>query len=129
MCTANRGSGLAMAPVRCATTAAVHALPCTDARATAIRALDGPEYGDANGLAHLVAQRATRGCRGIRRMGRQIRWPGSARVRGHHGRGPPLDPLMEARRCSGARIAGHGSQPHAAVSHAAVDLMRRSPPT
>ena len=45
--------------------------------------------------------------------------PPSIRV---HGRGPLSDLLVEALRCSGARIA-HSSQPHAAVSPAAVDLV------
>jgi hypothetical protein len=39
-----------------------------------------------------------------------------------HGRGPLSDLLVEALRCSGARIA-HSSQPHATVSPAAVDLV------
>ena len=39
-----------------------------------------------------------------------------------HGRGPLSELLVEALRCSGARIA-HSSQPHAAVSPAAVDLV------
>ncbi len=73
---------------------------------------------DTGGLDHLVAQLvssgvATRGCR--QTGGRAA----SIRV---HGRGPLSDLLMEALRCSGARIA-HSSQPHAAVSRAAVDLV------
>jgi bacteriocin biosynthesis cyclodehydratase domain-containing protein len=73
---------------------------------------------DADGLAHLVAQLVsarvvTRGCR--QTGGRAA----SIRV---HGRGPLSDLLMEALRCSGARIA-HSSQPHAAVSRAAADLV------
>ena len=39
-----------------------------------------------------------------------------------HGRGPLSDLLVEALRCSGARIT-HSSQPHAAVTSAAVDLV------
>jgi bacteriocin biosynthesis cyclodehydratase domain-containing protein len=39
-----------------------------------------------------------------------------------HGRGPLTDLLLDALRCSGARIT-HSSQPHAAVSSATVDLM------
>jgi bacteriocin biosynthesis cyclodehydratase domain-containing protein len=39
-----------------------------------------------------------------------------------HGRGPLSDLLMQALRCSGARI-GSSSQPHATVSPAAVDLV------
>ena len=38
------------------------------------------------------------------------------------GRGPLSELLVEALRCSGARIA-QSSQPHATVSHAAVDLV------
>ncbi|MCV7426724.1 cyclodehydratase [Mycobacterium montefiorense] len=73
---------------------------------------------DADGLAHLVTQLigagvVTRGCR--QTGGRAA----SIRV---HGRGPLSDLLMESLRCSGARIA-HSSQPHAAVSRAAVDLV------
>ena len=73
---------------------------------------------DADGLSNLVAQLvgagvATRGCQQSR--GRAA----SVRV---HGRGPLSDLLVEALRCSGARIA-HTSQPHAAVTPAAVDLV------
>lgn len=73
---------------------------------------------DTEGLAHLVAQLVsarvvTRGCR--QTGGRAA----SIRV---HGRGPLSDLLMDSLRCSGARIA-HSSQPHAAVSRAAVDLV------
>ena len=69
-------------------------------------------------LTNLVAQLvgagvATRGCR--QSGGRAA----SIRV---HGRGPLSDLLVEALRCSGARIA-HSSQPHAAVTSAAVDLV------
>lgn len=39
-----------------------------------------------------------------------------------HGRGPLSELLVEALRCSGARIA-HSSQPHATVSATAVDLV------
>jgi hypothetical protein len=39
-----------------------------------------------------------------------------------HGRGPLSELLVEALRCSGARIA-HSSQPHATVSHGAADLV------
>lgn len=73
---------------------------------------------DAHGLSNLVAQLvgagvATRGpCRS---RGRSA----SIRV---HGRGPLSDLLVEALRCSGARIA-RSSQPHAAVSPASVDLV------
>jgi hypothetical protein len=73
---------------------------------------------DDDDLAHLVTQLvgagvATRGCR--QSGGRAV----SIRV---HGRGPLSDLLVEALRCSGARIA-HSSQPHAAVTSAAVDLV------
>ena len=73
---------------------------------------------DADGLANLVAQLvsagvATRGGRPFRGRAASIRI---------HGRGPLSDLLVEALRCSGARIA-HSSQPHAAVSAAAVDLV------
>ena len=39
-----------------------------------------------------------------------------------HGRGPLSDLLVEALRCSGARIT-HSSQPHAAVTSADADLV------
>lgn len=39
-----------------------------------------------------------------------------------HGRGPLSDLLLQALKCSGARI-GHSSQPHAAMAPAAVDLV------
>lgn len=39
-----------------------------------------------------------------------------------HGRGPLSDLLVQALRCSGARIR-HSSQPHAAVTPAGVDLV------
>ena len=73
---------------------------------------------DTGGLTNLVGQLvsagvATRGCRPSRGRAASIRV---------HGRGPLSDLLLEALRCSGARIA-HSSQPHAAVSPAAVDLV------
>jgi hypothetical protein len=73
---------------------------------------------DTNGLTNLVAQLvgagvATRGCK--QSGGRAA----SIRV---HGRGPLSDLLLEALRCSGARIA-HSNQPHATVSPTAVDLV------
>src|SRR6202008_2234899 len=73
---------------------------------------------DTDGLTSLVAQLvgagvATRGCR--QSGGRAA----SIRV---HGRGPLSDLLVEALRCSGARIV-HSSQPHATMSPAAVDLV------
>ena len=73
---------------------------------------------DADGLGSLVAQLvgagvATRGRQGARGRAASIRV---------HGRGPLSDLLVEALRCSGARIA-HTSQPHAAVTPAAADLV------
>jgi bacteriocin biosynthesis cyclodehydratase domain-containing protein len=72
---------------------------------------------DADGLANLVAQLVGAGvaseCR--RPRGRAA----SLRI---HGRGPLSELLVEALRCSGARVA-HSSQPHAAVSPAAADLV------
>jgi len=76
---------------------------------------------DTDGLANLVAQLigagvATQG----RPRGRQARGrAASIRV---HGRGPLSELLMEALRCSGARIR-HTSQPHAAVTPAEADLV------
>ncbi|WP_407688246.1 cyclodehydratase [Mycobacterium sp. HUMS_1102779] len=76
------------------------------------RGLDDPD-----GLTGLVAQLVGAGvateCR--RADGRTA----TIRV---HGRGPLSDLLVESLRCSGARIA-HSSQPHAAMSGAAVDLV------
>lgn len=72
---------------------------------------------DAGGLTDLVAQLVGAGvateC--ARSRGRAA----SVRI---HGRGPLSDLLVEALRCSGARIT-HSSQPHAAVSATAVDLV------
>ncbi len=72
---------------------------------------------DADGLAQLVAQLVGAGvateCRQPRGRAASIRI---------HGRGPLSELLVEALRCSGARIA-HSSQPHAAVSAGAVDLV------
>ncbi|AKN17883.1 cyclodehydratase [Mycobacterium haemophilum] len=72
---------------------------------------------DPDGVANLVTQLvgagvATRGCRPSRGRAASIRV---------HGRGPLSDLLVEALRCSGARIA-HSSQSHAAVT-SAVDLV------
>lgn len=69
-------------------------------------------------LTHLVTQLVNAGVvtRSRRQSGGRA---ASIRV---HGRGPLSDLLMESLRCSGARIA-HSSQPHAAVSRAAVDLV------
>jgi bacteriocin biosynthesis cyclodehydratase domain-containing protein len=72
---------------------------------------------DADGLTNLVAQLVGAGvateCRPSRGRAASIRI---------HGRGPLSELLVEALRCSGARIA-HSSQPHATVSHAAADLV------
>jgi hypothetical protein len=73
---------------------------------------------DDDDLANLVGQLvgagvATRGCRQSRGRAASIRV---------HGCGPLSDLLIEALRCSGARIA-HSSQSHAAVTSAAVDLV------
>src|ERR1700758_133453 len=72
---------------------------------------------DTDCLANLVAQLVGAGvaneCR--RRRGRAA----STRV---PGRGPLSELIVEALRCSGARIA-QSSQPHANVSHASVDLV------
>jgi len=72
---------------------------------------------EADGLTDLVAQLVGAGvateCRQPRGRAASIRI---------HGRGPLSELLVEALRCSGARIA-HSSQPHAAVSPAAVDLV------
>jgi bacteriocin biosynthesis cyclodehydratase domain-containing protein len=72
---------------------------------------------DGDGLSTLVAQLVGAGvaseCRQLRGRAASIRI---------HGRGPLSELLVEALRCSGARIA-HSSQPHAAVSPAAVDLV------
>jgi bacteriocin biosynthesis cyclodehydratase domain-containing protein len=73
---------------------------------------------DTDGLTNLVRQLVTAGVatRGFRQSGGRA---ASIRV---HGRGPLSDLLVEALRCSGARIA-HSSQPHATMSPAAVDLV------
>ena len=73
---------------------------------------------DADGLTDLVTKLVSAGVatRGRRQAGGRA---ASIRV---HGRGPLSDLLVEALRCSGARIA-HSSQPHATMSPAAVDLV------
>ncbi len=89
-------------------------LPLSELRRHAVeRGLADPE-----GLSHLVAQLVNAGVviPASRQAGGRA---ASIRV---HGRGPLSDLLMESLRCSGARIA-HSSQPHAAVSRAAVDLV------
>jgi hypothetical protein len=76
---------------------------------------------DADGLTNLVAQLVGAG---VATQGRPIGQPArsrSASIR-VHGRGPLSDLLVEALRCSGARIA-HTSQPHAAVTPTAADLV------
>jgi len=73
---------------------------------------------DAEGLANLVAQLVSAG---VATRGRRPSRGRAASIR-VHGRGPLSDLLVEALRCSGARIA-HSSQPHAAVPPAAVDLV------
>ena len=72
---------------------------------------------DADGLTNLVAQLVGAG------VATECRQSGgrAASIR-IHGRGPLSELLVEALRCSGARIA-HSSQPHATVSHATVDLV------
>ncbi|KLO46191.1 cyclodehydratase [Mycobacterium nebraskense] len=72
---------------------------------------------DAEGLMDLVAQLVGAGvateCAKSRGRAPSIRI---------HGRGPLSELLVEALRCSGARVA-HSSQPHATVSATAVDLV------
>jgi bacteriocin biosynthesis cyclodehydratase domain-containing protein len=77
----------------------------------------GRGLADADGLANLVAQLVGAGVASVCR-----RSPGRAASIRIHGRGPLTELLVEALRCSGARVA-HTSQPHAAVSPAAVDLV------
>lgn len=78
----------------------------------------GHGLADVDGMTQLLAQLVRAGVvtRGFRQTGGRA---ASIRI---HGRGPLSDLLMEALRCSGARIA-HSSQPHAAVTRAAVDLV------
>ena len=73
---------------------------------------------DADGLASLVAQLVSAG---VATRGRRPSRGRAASIR-VHGRGPLSDLLMQALRCSGARI-GHSSQPHATMTTAAVDLV------
>src|ERR1700739_2332612 len=72
---------------------------------------------DADGLSNLVTQLVGAGvateCQQSRGRAASIRI---------HGRGPLSDLLVEALRCSGARVSP-SSQPHAAVSPATVDLV------
>jgi bacteriocin biosynthesis cyclodehydratase domain-containing protein len=72
---------------------------------------------DAEGLTNLVAQLVTAGI--ATECGRPRGRAASIRI---HGRGPLSELLVDALRCSGARIA-HSSQPHAAVSAGDVDLV------
>ncbi|QUR66690.1 TOMM precursor leader peptide-binding protein [Mycobacterium spongiae] len=77
---------------------------------------------DGNDLANLVAQLVRAG------VATTHDDPGDRAAHGRaasirvHGRGPLSDLLLQALRCSGARV-GHSSQPHAAVTPAAVDLV------
>jgi hypothetical protein len=77
----------------------------------------GRGLNDPDGLADLIAQLVGAGV--ATECPRSGGRAASIRV---HGRGPLSDLLVEALRCSGARIA-HSSQPHAAVSAGAVDLV------
>lgn len=72
---------------------------------------------DADGLTGLIAQLVGAGV--ATECGRLSGRAASIRI---HGSGPLSELLMEALRRSGARVA-HSSQPHAAVSAAAVDLV------
>ncbi len=73
--------------------------------------------GDADGLRRLVEELISAGV--VTECGRPRGRAASIRV---HGRGPLSDLLVETLRCSGARVA-RSSQPHAAVSPEAVDLV------
>jgi bacteriocin biosynthesis cyclodehydratase domain-containing protein len=73
---------------------------------------------DADGLARLLTRLVGAGV-ATRRPRQTGGRAASIRI---HGRGPLSDLLVEALRCSGARIA-HSSQPHAAVSPGSVDLV------
>ncbi|GAB7141660.1 hypothetical protein LRC484719_02450 [Mycobacterium riyadhense] len=73
---------------------------------------------DGDDVANLVAQLVGAGVANGRHRDSDAR---SASIR-VHGRGPLSDLLIQALRCSGARI-GHSSQPHAAVTHTTVDLV------
>lgn len=76
---------------------------------------DGPSA--SQGLTALVAQLVGAG------VATECRQPrGRAAAIRIHGRGPLSELLTDALRRSGARV-GHSSQPHAAVSPAAVDLV------
>lgn len=106
--------GLAAAALAALLRAMRSPLPLAELRRHAVeRGLADPE-----GLSRLVTQLVNAGVvtPACRQAGGRA---ASIRV---HGRGPLSDLLMESLRCSGARIA-HSSQPHAAVSRAAVDLV------
>ncbi|MBW0015839.1 cyclodehydratase [Mycobacterium sp.] len=72
---------------------------------------------DADGLTDLVEQLVAAGV--VTECPQSRGRAASIRI---HGRGPLSELLVDALRCSGARIA-HSSHPHAAISHAAVDLV------
>ena len=72
---------------------------------------------DAEGLTKLVDQLVGAGV--VTECGQPRGRAASIRV---HGRGPLSELLADALRCSGARVA-QSSQPHAAVSPTAVDLV------
>ncbi|MGH3561298.1 MAG: cyclodehydratase, partial [Mycobacterium sp.] len=76
---------------------------------------------DAGELADLIAALVEAGIvtREATRVSRRRSRAASVRV---HGRGPLSDLLVEALRCSGARIR-HSSQPHAVVTTAGTDLV------
>jgi bacteriocin biosynthesis cyclodehydratase domain-containing protein len=76
---------------------------------------------DTDGLASLVAQLVGAGVATKGRQGGRHGRGRAASIR-VHGRGPLSDLLVEALRCSGARIR-HTSQPHAAVTPAEADLV------
>jgi bacteriocin biosynthesis cyclodehydratase domain-containing protein len=73
---------------------------------------------DGDDLENLVAQLVGAGVATREHRNSQPR-AASIRV---HGRGPLSDLLMQALRCSGARV-GHSSQPHAAVTPATAHLV------
>ncbi len=72
---------------------------------------------DADGLTGLVTQLVNAGV--ATECGQSRGRAAAIRI---HGRGPLSELLADALRCSGARVT-HSSQPHAAVSPAAVDLV------
>ncbi|BBX95231.1 hypothetical protein MLAC_05250 [Mycobacterium lacus] len=76
---------------------------------------------DAEDLANLVAHLVRAGVATQQSHDRRRSRGRAASIR-VHGRGPLSELLVQGLRCSGARI-GHTSQPHAAVTPAAVDLV------